>query len=68
MFIFVLESFFLVGFIIYSFSFSKLGFLIISLMITILLFQRLGRFKKYFRDKVFQTFILINALEKSKER
>lgn len=66
-FIFVLESFFLAGFIIYSFSLLKLGFLVISLITTILLFQRLRRFGKYFRDKVFQTFILIKTLEKSKE-
>jgi hypothetical protein len=61
--IFVMESLFIVGCVIYSFGFLKVVLLFLSLMITALFYARWNRFQRYLRTKVLQTFIVLKTIK-----
>lgn len=63
--VFVIESLFIAGCAIYSFSYLKAVLLLFSLVITALFYARWNRFHRYLRNKVLQTFIVIKTIKGS---
>lgn len=61
--VFVIQSIFLLGYSIFSFSPKNLIFLIAAITVAILMYLRMKRFYKYSREKTLQTFLIISKSE-----
>ncbi len=61
--IFLSESIFLLGHIIFFFNYPKLYLLLLSVFLVIIFYRRSKRFWKYTRDKVLETFVVVKTLK-----
>lgn len=61
--IFIIESVFLLIYLILFFSLTSIAWLVVSFLLVVLFYRRSKRFYRYLRVKVLQTFLIIKTLQ-----